>query len=162
MDACLPYLHDPKATRLAAEAISAVTGLAIEGAFQAPEPPPPEEPVPLDQEDLDASLLPGPDAQLPLPAADAVEGWWSQARGKLDARARLLGGAPWTAQSATAALASGPMRRRRAVALDLAVRSGGAFALQPRTWAEDQRRVLAEQSLPAGLDLGKPYRLLLR
>jgi uncharacterized protein (TIGR02270 family) len=160
VDACLPYLRDPKAARLAAEAISTITGLAVEGRYQAPEPPPPEEPVPLEQDDLDANLVPGPDALLRVPAADALEGWWSKARAQLDGRARCLGGEPWTAKAALAALAGGSMRRRRAVALDLAVRTRGEWTLETRTWAEDQRRLLAERPLPAAADLTSPLRRL--
>jgi uncharacterized protein (TIGR02270 family) len=159
VEACLPHLHDPKVARIAGEAFSAITGLAIRGEFQAAEPKAPEEPIPLEQEDLDADLVPGPAAFLPLPAAAAVEAWWKKTgKAKLGASARYIGGMPYTAESVRTALAEGPMRRRHALALELAVRTRGEFLLETRGWAADQ--LLQE---PASWpDFAKPFGKLMR
>lgn len=160
--ACLPWLGDEKVARVAGEAFSAITGLAIDGDFRAPEPTAAEEPVPLEEEDLDADLVPGPEAALPLPAAEAVEAWWRGARGRLDAGARWLGGRPHDAESVQAALAGGPMRRRHALALELAVRSRGEVRVQTRGWARDQLRFHEERPLAAAPELTSPFGRLMR
>jgi uncharacterized protein (TIGR02270 family) len=161
-DACLAHLRDADVGRLAAEAFSAITGLAIEGEYRAAEPPPQAEPVPLEQEDLDADLVPGPEAALPLPAAEAVEAWWKGARARFDARTRYLAGKPYDAGSALAAFVAGPMRRRHAVGLDLAIRSKGEYAVQTRGWAADQLRFQGEHRLAPRSDFDLPFGKLLR
>jgi uncharacterized protein (TIGR02270 family) len=158
----LTLMRDEKVARLAGEAFSAITGVAIAGELRAPEPAPTDEPVPLEQEDLDANLVPGPEAALPLPAADAVEGWWKRSGKGFDPRVRYLGGRPWDAAAVQAALAGGSMRRRHALGLDLAVRSGGTYALQTRGWAAHQLRHLAEHPLAPRSDFTSSYGRLLR
>ena len=46
--------------RLAGEAFCAITGLRMEGAYVAKEPPESEEPIPFEEEDLEADLVAGP------------------------------------------------------------------------------------------------------
>ena len=161
-EACLAHLRDAKVARLAGEAFSAITGLVIQGELQAPEPAPREEPIPLELEDLGADLVPGHEAALPLPAADAVEAWWKKARTKLDARARYLGGKPYDAETAQDALAQGPMRRRHALGLDLAIRTRGEYAVQTRGWAADQLRFQSEHRVAPRPELALPFGKLLR
>lgn len=161
-DACAAHLRDEKVTRLAAEAFSAITGLAIRGEFRATEPPPRDEPIPLEQEDLDADVVPGLDAALPVPAPDVVEAWWKRARPSFDPRVRYLGGKPHDAASLQVALIDGPMRRRHALGLELAIRTRGEYALQTRGWATDQLRYLTEHGVATRPDFGSPFGKLLR
>jgi uncharacterized protein (TIGR02270 family) len=156
-DACLTHLRDENVARLAAEAFSAITGLAIEGEFRAPEPPPREEPIPLEEEDLDANLVPGPEAALPLPAAGAVEAWWKSSRAKFDPRARFVGGKAYDAAAGLAAFVEGPMRRRHALGLELAIRSKGEYALQTRGWAADQIQFQSEHTVGPRIDFSLPF-----
>ncbi len=156
-DLALPFLDDDASARLAGEVVSCVAGLAIAGPYALPEPVPPEEPIPFVDEDLDADVVPTEDAELRLPDAFGVAGWWTRERARFDPAARYVSGKPLDPAAMVDALRSAPMRRRAPVALELAVRSGGAFQLETRTWARDQRRFLAERlpAIPAGF--GAPF-----
>ncbi len=135
--------------RLAGEAFSAITGLRMEGAYVAEEPPEREEPIPFEEEDLEADLVPGPEARLPLPDGEAVARWWrggGKGSGKgerrlFDSGRRYLCGRPFTCGALLEEIAGGPMRRREALALELAIRTRGqaqvdVFALSSRQRAD--------------------------
>jgi uncharacterized protein (TIGR02270 family) len=137
VDAVAPFLEDEKLAKLAGEALSAVTGLAFVDEFAA-EPkrwdPDAEEPEEDEPE--------GPEADLPAPDADVVLIWWEHARTTLDPAARWFLGKPWSGEAVLAALRDAPMRRREALALDLAVRTRGAVQLETGAWAREQGAAL--------------------
>jgi uncharacterized protein (TIGR02270 family) len=142
-EACLDYLEEEQVAALAGEAFSAITGLKLEGRYQR-RPPPEEEPealIPLEKEDLDADLVPPPDATLPVPRPSAVEAWWEKARGGFERGARYLRGKKVGTAECLEALKREPMRRRPVHALELAIRSRGANSLETRAFT---RRQLAE------------------
>ncbi|MBZ4417925.1 TIGR02270 family protein [Myxococcus sp. RHSTA-1-4] len=139
-EACLPWLSDALLGPLAGEAFSAVTGLRLEGDYGHPRPAGVELP-PL-EEDLELSLLPGPDDALQVPHAREVERWWAGARKGFDSRERYLGGRPCTEARLVQALDEVPMRRRGPLLLELAIRTQGEHAADPRAWAHVQRRQL--------------------
>lgn len=132
-EACLEWMRQAPVAALAGEAFSAITGLRIEGPYAT------ERQEPEAEESLDANLVPGPEAALPLPQADAVAEWWREARTRMDARKRYLAGQPWTPQGLLDALASAPMRRRHVLALDLELRSRGSLRVPTRAFAARQR-----------------------
>lgn len=147
---CLELMDDPACARLAGEAFSAITGLAIAGPHAQPAPPEGDEDPP-SEAPADAPGGRGV-ADLPLPARDAVAAWWSKERGRFRPDGRYLGGAPVTAELAVEALRTGPMRRRAPIALELGARAGGtaevARALDLGAWARTQREALGTFSLP--------------
>jgi len=159
--ACLPYLGDPEEARRAGEAVAAATGLRIEGAYRQDEPDGPEEPVPLEREDLDADLVPPPEAELPLPDADLVAGWWKKEASAFAPGQRHLGGKPWSPEWLVEWLRGAPMRRRHPVALELAVRSRGAWRLDTRTWVGAQQRFLGSHRLEVRSGFDAPLTRLL-
>jgi uncharacterized protein (TIGR02270 family) len=141
-EACLDWMEEEAVAPLAGEAFSAITGLKLEGKYRKPPPAKEEGLIPLEEEELDASLVPGPEASLPLPRPGAVEGWWLKAgkdfeRGARYVRGKKVGGAGEFVE----ALRHEPMRRQPVHALELAIRSRGALGLQPRAFT---RRQLAE------------------
>jgi uncharacterized protein (TIGR02270 family) len=153
-EALLPWMEESVTARLAGEAFSAITGLALEGDHAAePRAWDPD----ADEEDEPAD---GPEADLPLPEPGAVVGWWERSRGALDPAARHLAGKPWGADALAMALREGPMRRREALALDLAVRTRGAVQLEARDLARAQQAALAALGVPARVSAG-PYAKLL-
>jgi uncharacterized protein (TIGR02270 family) len=140
--AVLPYLDpkDPRAARLAGEAVSTITGLDITQAPYTGAPPPePDSLPPLEKDDLQANLVPTAEDELPMPAADAVTEFWRTRAGMFDRRMRLLRGEPWTAARAIDLLWHAPMRLRHPVALWLRLRSGGAARINTRTLTSVQR-----------------------
>lgn len=138
-EACLEWMSDEKAAALAGEAFSAITGLELNEQYQQAPREEEEMLIPLEEEDLNADLAPGPEASLPVPRREAVEGWWHEARKGFERGARYLRGKRLGAAELLAALGSEPMRRRPALALELAIRSRGTRRLQPRAFTSRQR-----------------------
>ncbi|OJH34182.1 TIGR02270 family protein [Cystobacter ferrugineus] len=133
----LEAMRDEAVAPLAAEAFCAITGLALTGDLSVPrevwtpDAPEEEEPTPL-----------GPEAELPLPEPQRVERWWKEAQGNFPLQGRYLAGKPFGAEPLLEALTAGPMRRRAMLALELAVRTQGAWPLSTGDWALRQWKVL--------------------
>jgi uncharacterized protein (TIGR02270 family) len=137
--------------KLAGVACAAITGLPVSAALRASGPAAePDEPVPLAAEDLSADLLPRPEDALPLLDAGAAAAWWAEHRSRFERGRRYLNGAPWGRESVLVALAHGPMRRRHALALELAVRTRGRASVETRALTARQRaEVAAAAAMPA-------------
>ncbi|QSQ22083.1 TIGR02270 family protein [Pyxidicoccus parkwayensis] len=141
-DACLEWMDDPQVAALAGEAFSAITGLKLEGEYQRV-PEETEALIPLEQEDLDANLVPPPEASLPIPVRSTVEAWWRKARKNFERGIRYLRGSRLDTAALLAALEREPMRRRHVLALELYIRSRGAHAVQTRAFMGRQHAELA-------------------
>jgi uncharacterized protein (TIGR02270 family) len=161
-DLCLPYLADAKLGRLAGEAFCAVTGLVLKRQLALEEPEPPDEPVPFEEEDLEADLVPGPEAALPLPDPAALDAWWKKERARFNSSIRYLAGKPFAPETMLEALRAAPMRRRPSLALELAVSSRGEYKIETRTWVRDQLRMLSERRLVVQSGFGAPFARLLQ
>jgi uncharacterized protein (TIGR02270 family) len=148
VEAALGWIGEEKLGKLAAEAVSAVTGLAVEGKLAAPpkrwDPDAPEEG---EEEEY------GPESDLPAPKPEAVLAWWEKEKKRFDPAQRWLFGKPWSMEGLLTALEDGPCRRREWLALDLAIRSRGQHQLETTAWARRQAAELAEvrRSLPRGV-----------
>jgi len=143
-EACLAWLEHPRFAPLAGESFSAITGLSLRDDFALErEEAPREEPIPLEEEDLDADLTPRPEDALPIPNPGVVRAWWQHERKGFTAGQRYLRGKPFSMERLLAELELGPMRRRHAHALELALRSRGALRLQTRAFSPRQNRELA-------------------
>ncbi|PTL77834.1 TIGR02270 family protein [Vitiosangium sp. GDMCC 1.1324] len=138
-DACLAWLADDAVARLAGEAFSAITGLRLEDQYVLPEQEPPEEPIPLEQEDLDANLVPRAEDALPRPNPEAITEWWREARGRFERRTRYLMGYPFHSEVLMTALERGSMRRRHVHARELAIRSRRTCHVPTRLLTRQQR-----------------------
>ncbi|HVG57993.1 MAG TPA: TIGR02270 family protein [Hyalangium sp.] len=141
-EACLEWMDDDKVAALAGEAFSAITGLKLEREYRKAAKEESESLIPLEEEDLDANLVPGPEASLPIPVREAVERWWQKAQKGFERGARYLRGNKLDADRLVEALGSEPMRRRPVLALELAIRSRGALLLQTRAFTHRQRAEL--------------------
>jgi uncharacterized protein (TIGR02270 family) len=153
--ACLPYLRDPHLGGVAAEAFSAITGLALEGRFVTRRA---AEELPLWEEALDLELRPGPDADLPTPDASAIEEWWSKARNGFELDGRYLGGKPFGTGRLVETLEHASMRRRPILSLELAIRSRGLLRIETRDLSHIQHaQMRAAQATPAGGFISGPF-----
>ena len=145
-DACIDLLAQQCHAPLAAEAFCAITGLdlAVAGLVE-PRPTPDEddESPPFEDEDLADALVPRAEERLPEPDVPGLIRWWNQNRGRFDPGVRYLGGRPTGLRSLVDALADGPMRRRRPIAFELAVRTRGQLQIETRAFIAEQRRRLA-------------------
>lgn len=129
----------PPVARIAGEAFTAITGIAVQGELQAAEPQ--EAPLPpLEEDDLDAQLVEGPEAELPLPNGDAVAALLRTLGPGPDRLARQEGGQPATPRNLLRRFSTASMRRRGLIAIELAVRSSGSLRLETRDWALEQLR----------------------
>ncbi|HYO65489.1 MAG TPA: TIGR02270 family protein [Archangium sp.] len=151
-EACLGLMYEAPVAALAAEAFSAITGLAIQGPYAAPSPDDTGSVLPPLEEDLDADLSLKPEASLAVPAIDAVSTWWQQARKSFARSERYLHGQPFSVELLLNAIERGPMRRRHVLALELAIRSRGTCRVQTRAFTRRQRvemgRLRAAPSIP--------------
>lgn len=138
-EACLKWMGDARVSRLAGEAFSSITGLSMDGPYVLPDEPPPEEPVPLELEDLEADLALRPEDDLPRPDAEAVAAWWRESRGRFVKGTRYWLGQPFQGELLLTALERGPMRRRHVWAREVAIRSGRACRVATRALTRRQR-----------------------
>jgi uncharacterized protein (TIGR02270 family) len=140
--------RDLAAARVAGEAFSAITGLVIEGAYARREPDDDDAGDDLGARDADSPRASVAEAALPLTDGPAIRAWWASAASRFQPGQRYLGGAPISAAGLVAALTGGPMRRRPGLALELAVRSRGAFTVDTTDWISRQRAALAALPIP--------------
>jgi uncharacterized protein (TIGR02270 family) len=146
VDRCIELLADDELGRFAAELVCAITGLPMdEDRFwrdQLPAEDDDDALPPLEQDDLDADLVPPPEMSLPVPEPESIAAWWHTRRGDFDPALRYLGGVPLSGEQLLVGLRQGPMRRRHALAFELAVRSGGASFIDTRGFCKTQRAQL--------------------
>ncbi|REG32217.1 uncharacterized protein (TIGR02270 family) [Archangium gephyra] len=138
---CLPWMEDDAVSHLAAEAFCAITGLSLEGSLAVP-PTEEDSLPPLEEETLDVDLTPQPEDDLPRPAAAEVLAWWKEARKNFELDRRYLRGKPFGTEALVESLVTAPMRRRHALALDLALRSRGELRVPTRAFTPSQRKAL--------------------
>lgn len=159
---CLGWLGNDKVARVAGEAFSAITGLAIEGEYTRKEEAEKEEPIPFEDEDLDEPIVVGPEAALPLPDPSPVTAWWAKSKGGLEAAARYAGGRPLSSEALLETFKIASCRRRRPLGLDLAIRTHGEYVVETRTWARAQLQAQPERQLMGRPGFMWPYSKLLR
>ncbi|NTX55206.1 TIGR02270 family protein [Myxococcus sp. CA039A] len=146
MEVCLSYLEVPDMARLAGESFSAMTGLRLEGPYALPAGERPEGAAPLAefQEDLDADLEPKPEDDPPWPNVAAIKGWWRDEKRRFVKGTRYLHGQPFSGTALVEALETSPMRRRHALARELALRSRGTLMVRTRAFTHVQRAEMAK------------------
>lgn len=134
VDASTEWLDDEAVGPLAGEVFAAVTGidLAADGLVSS-------------APDTDEALVHTPERSLPRPEPMAVMQRWMKIRGEFVDGRRHVAGAPRSPAALLGALARGPMRRRPAIFLDLALheRTGARRRLQTRAPTRRQRAELA-------------------
>ncbi|MBM7115808.1 TIGR02270 family protein [Archangium primigenium] len=156
-DACMKLMWNKPVAALAGEAFSAITGLRIAKEYEAPREQENEALPSLEEENLDEDLTPKPEDSLPQPRPESVAAWWKQERQRLDAKQRYLAGQPFTPQALLNALASAPMRRRHALALELSLRSRGATQVPTRTFVSHQSAALKATRATPTSSFSRPF-----
>jgi uncharacterized protein (TIGR02270 family) len=163
-EACLPLLGDKEMGRLAGEAFWAITGVPREGVFLAAEEEEKDALIPLSEEQLSVRAVPGPDAALPMLSAKQVEAWWGKHRSRFDRQTRYLYGEPMRAGAVLSALERGPMRRRHALSMELAIRSRGQLRIETRAFTQRQWGEITRLGAPnqvggdlEGIEFSRPF-----
>ncbi len=140
VEVCLPLLssHEPYVARMAAETLSAITGLRMDGTTVRLDVSASAE----EEQALEAALVPAPEAWLPLPHAETIRAWWETHRQQFAKDERYLNGHPRTPDALLNALREGTMRRRAPLALELMLRSQFTWAPPLGTYMTTQLRAL--------------------
>jgi len=130
---CLQHLEsdNERTAKLAAEAFGEITGLSrltLELFTTKPKEEVAEagenEPLSLDEDDLDADLVPDATDELPLLDPFAVASWYERNRHRFSRKRRYIAGKIFNPTALIGALITFPMRRRHGLALELAFRTG--------------------------------------
>ncbi|HEX5748771.1 MAG TPA: TIGR02270 family protein [Archangium sp.] len=153
---CLPWMEDEATSHLAAESFCAITGLSLEGRLVSPRTE--EEPLPpLEEEALEVELTPRPEDDLPRPVASEVLAWWKESRKNFEPDRRYLHGRPFGTEALLESLQTAPMRRRHALALDLALRSRGELRVPTRAFTPYQWKALETVRTAVPSALSRPF-----
>jgi uncharacterized protein (TIGR02270 family) len=146
-DTLFPYLtsEDALEAKLAFQGLALLFGFQpSDDAFAAPEPPDEDEPPPaLEDDDLDADLVPPALAALPAPRAQAVIDFCVSAGGARSTTARCLLGRDFTATQLERALIEAPLATRHILAQALGVRSAGSLWIDTYALTRRQRAQVA-------------------
>jgi uncharacterized protein (TIGR02270 family) len=142
VDACVAGMKHEALARGCGEAYCWITGADLERDHLAAPESPAEAPA-FEDDDLDADLVPPPEALWPLPEPEAVRKHWLALRGQWEADVRHVRGRPAGVDTLLAAIESGPMLRRPDLVCELRVRTEGRYDVETRAFAARQRQMMA-------------------
>jgi uncharacterized protein (TIGR02270 family) len=152
VEICLAGMRDEKLARCAGEAYCAMTGAELaRDSLARPEPADGPSPPRLEDDRLDANLVPTAAEQWPLPDLDAVGRHWESVRQQYSRGVRHWRGRPAGLEGLATAIERGPMLRREDLARELAVRTAGKYDLETRAFAHVQRSMMQAARSRAGL-----------
>ena len=141
-ESCLAGMQYEKLARASGEAYCWITGADLVRDRLAIEEVPPEVPA-FEEDDLDADLVPPPEALWPLPDPEAVRRHWLARCSGFAADVRHIHGRPATAETLLAMIESGPMLRRPDLVLELRAKTRGRYDVEPRAFSRRQRQMMA-------------------
>lgn len=142
VDACIAGMRHEALARAAAEAYCWITGANLYQDGLAAVETPAEVPE-FEDDDLDANLVPAPEALWPLPDVDAVMRHWLARRDTFADNVRHIGGKPVSAETLLEQIEDGPMIRRADLAFEVRVRTRGKYDVETRAFAARQRQMMA-------------------
>lgn len=164
VEAALALLDHPRLARLAGEVACRVAGAPLEDETlwrdrgQRPSDDPERTLPALEDDALEAELVPPEDLAVRLPNPEALRSWWAQRRDAFDTSLRYCWGRPFALPAVRAALDEAPLRHRHGLALELAARSRGRAQLDTRALVCAQRAqlrdALAELERPPDFQAG--------
>jgi uncharacterized protein (TIGR02270 family) len=147
VEICLAGMRELKFARGAGEAYCAITGADLQrDNLAAAEPPDTASTPPLENDDLDADLVPAAYDLWPLPDVEAVRRHWTARKSSYSAGVRYFRGRPVDLSGLLAAIETGPMLRRPNLILEAMVRTAGRYDVEPRAFAYVQRRMMVAGS----------------
>jgi len=142
VEACLAGMkHEPLA-RACGEAYCWMTGADLNRDRLAIDETPADAPA-LEDDDLDANLVPAPEALWPLPDPDAVRKHWLKRGSDWGASVRHVLGRPVTGDVLLDTIERGPMLRRPDLVLELRVKTRGRYDVETRAFTSRQRQMMA-------------------
>ena len=140
-DACVSGMQHEAIARACGEAYCWITGADLERDALNVKETPADAPA-FEDDDLDANLVPPPEALWPLPDAEAVKKHWLAIRSEWSASVRHIRGKPATGDALLTMMETGPMLRRPDLALELRVKTRGRYDVEPRAFTGRQRQMM--------------------
>jgi len=142
-DACVAGMQHEPLARACGEAYCWITGADLGRDGLAAEERPADAPA-FEDDDLEADLVPPPEALWPLPDPDAVRRHWLALKSGWTADVRYLQGRPATGDTLVTTIETGPMLRRPDLVLELRIRTQGRYDVETRAFATRQRAMMAK------------------
>ena len=96
-----------------------------------------------EDDDLDANLVPPPEALWPLPDLEAARRHWLARSSDVAADVRHVHGRPATRDVLAAMVETGPMLRRPDLVLELCAKTEGRYDVETREFRWRQREMMA-------------------
>jgi len=149
-DACVAGMKHESIARLCGEAYCWITGADLERDSLGVKETLPDAPA-FEDDDLDANLVPPPEALWPLPDPEAVKKHWLAIRSEWSASVRHIRGKPVSGDTLLSTMETGPMLRRPDLELELRVKTRGRYGVETRAFAGRQRQMMmASRAAVAG------------
>ena len=148
-EACLAGMQHEPLARACGEAYCWMTGADLARDRLAVDESPADAPV-FEDDDLDANLVPAPEALWPQPDPEAVRKHWLKLGADWGATVRHVRGKPLTGDTLLDAIEAGPMLRRPDLALELRVKTRGRYDVETRAFAPRQRQMMAAGRAASG------------
>ena len=140
-DACVSGMQHEPIARACGEAYCWITGADLERDKLAAEEKPVDAPE-FEDDDLEANLVPPPEALWPMPDAEAVKTHWLGLKATWPADVRHIRGQQVNGDTLLSAMETGPMIRRPDLALELRVKTRGRYDVEPRAFTGRQRQMM--------------------
>jgi uncharacterized protein (TIGR02270 family) len=140
-DACLAGMKHEALARACGEAYGWMTGANLKRDGFAVREVLPDAPA-FEDDDLDANLVPPPEALWPLPDAEAIQKHWLALRPNWAPDVRYVRGRPVNGETLLTAIESGPMLRRPDLVLELRVKTRGRYDVETRAFTARQRQMM--------------------
>jgi uncharacterized protein (TIGR02270 family) len=141
-EACLAGMQHENVARACGEAYCWITGADLARDHLEVVETPPDVPA-FDEDDLDANLVPSPEALWPLPDPEAARRHWLARRPDFAEDVRHIQGEPVTGDTLMRTIETGPMLRRPDLVLELRVRTRARYDVEPRAFRWRQRQMMA-------------------
>ena len=142
VEACLAGMKREALARACGEAYSWITGADLERDRLAVPEPEVETPA-LEEDDLDADLVPPPEALWPLPDPEASARHWQALKTDWAPNVRYIRGRPVSGETLLVTIETGPMLRRPDLVLEIRVKTRGRCDVETRAFTARQRQMMA-------------------
>jgi uncharacterized protein (TIGR02270 family) len=142
VESCIAGMQYEPLARACGEAYSWITGADLARDGLAAQEVLPDVPA-FEDDDLEANLVPPPEALWPLPEPEAVRRHWAARRTDFADDVRHVRGVPTSRETLTTAIETGPMLRRPDLVLELRARTRGKYDVEPRAFTSRQRQMMA-------------------
>jgi uncharacterized protein (TIGR02270 family) len=148
-EACVAGMQHEALARACGEAYCWMTGADLTRDRLAVEETPADAPA-FEDDDLDANLVPAPEAMWPQPDPDAVRKHWLKLGADWGASVRHIRGRAATGDILLDAIETGPMLRRPDLVLELRVKTRGRYDVETRAFTARQRQMMAAGRAASG------------